>query len=116
MFIIKTWVINFASKHSRMIQVVIFDLDGVIIDSEPVHFKIEKQMFEDLNIRMSIEEHGSYVGTSPLNMWGAIIKKYCISNGAEELVNKQHGVYLDYLNGKELHPIPGVTELIRSLY
>ena len=70
-----------------MIQTVIFDMDGVIIDSEPVYFKIDKQMFEELNIAVSFEEHCTYVGTSSQNMWDAIIKKHGIpgsSRGAYE--------------------------------
>ena len=38
-----------------MIQTVIFDMDGVIIDSEPVYFRIDKQMFEELNIAVSLK-------------------------------------------------------------
>ena len=36
-----------------MIQTVIFDMDGVIIDSEPVYFNIDKQMFEELKISVA---------------------------------------------------------------
>ena len=53
-----------------MIQTVIFDMDGVIIDSEPVYFKIDKQMFEELNIAVSFEEHCTYVGTSSQKVLG----------------------------------------------
>ena len=78
-----------------MIQTVIFDMDGVIIDSEPVYFKIDKQMFEELNIAVSFEEHCTYVGTSSQNMWDAIIKKHDIprsSRGAnEKRIQSLHG-------------------------
>jgi beta-phosphoglucomutase-like phosphatase (HAD superfamily) len=47
-----------------MIQAVIFDLDGVIIDSEPIHFKLEQQMFDELKIAISFKEHCSFVGMS----------------------------------------------------
>jgi len=100
-----------------MIRTVIFDLDGVIIDSEPVHLRIEKQMFEELNIKMSFEEHCSYTGTSPQNMWEKIVAKYGIfSDRADALVKKQHGIYMDYLLGEnDLHPIPGVVQLTKDL-
>ena len=100
-----------------MIQTVIFDMDGVIIDSEPVYFEIDKQMFEELNIAVSFEEHCSYVGTSSQNMWNAIITKHGISEQPAELMRKEYSLYLEHLaNAKDLQPIDGVVELIHELY
>ena len=100
-----------------MIQTVIFDMDGVIIDSEPVYFKIDKQMFEELNIAVSFEEHCTYVGTSSQNMWDAIIKKHGLPDHPGELMRKEYNLYMDYLvNAKDLQPIDGVMELINDLH
>src|SRR5215831_13756157 len=100
-----------------MIQTVIFDLDGVIIDSEPVHFALEKKMFEELQIVVPFEEHNSYVGMSSENMWETIVNNRNLSYQPGALVQKKHELYLDHLTGeKNLYPIPGVTELIQDLY
>ena len=100
-----------------MIQTVIFDMDGVIIDSEPVYFKIDKEMFEELNIAVSFEEHCTYVGTSSQNMWDAIIKKHGIPGDPGELMRKEYNLYMDYLvNANDLQPIDGVMELINGLH
>ena len=100
-----------------MIQTVIFDMDGVIIDSEPVYFKIDKQMFEELNIDVSFEEHCSYVGASSQNMWDTIIKKHGIADQPRELMRKEYDLYMDYLvNASDLQPIDGVLELINDLH
>jgi len=96
---------------------VIFDMDGVIIDSEPVYFEIDKQMFEELNIAVSFEEHCSYVGTSSQNMWNAIITKHGVAEQPAELMRKEYSLYLEHLaNAKDLQPIDGVVELIHELY
>lgn len=100
-----------------MIQTVIFDLDGIIIDSEPVHFKLEKQMMGELKISVSLEEHSSYVGMSSENMWQAIVDRHHLSYHPEDLVKKKHALYIDYLSKeKNLFPIAGVRELIKDLY
>ena len=100
-----------------MIQTIIFDLDGVIIDSEPVHFKLEKQMLEELKIAVSFEEHSSYVGMSSENMWEAIVNRHNVSYCAQDLVQKKHELYLEHLlEEKNLHPIPGAAELIKELH
>ena len=100
-----------------MIQTVIFDMDGVIIDSEPVYFKIDKQMFEELNIAVSFEEHCTYVGTSSQNMWDAIIKKHGIPGHPGELMKKEYNLYVEHLaNANDLQPIDWVIELINGLH
>ena len=100
-----------------MIQTVIFDMDGVIIDSEPVYFEIDKQMFEELNIAVSFEEHCSYVGTSAQNMWDTIINKHGITNRRDDLVKKEYALYKEYLaNTDDLQAIDGVVELINDLH
>jgi beta-phosphoglucomutase-like phosphatase (HAD superfamily) len=41
--------------QNKMIQTVIFDMDGVIVDTEPVHRYAYFQHFEELNIKVTEE-------------------------------------------------------------
>ena len=100
-----------------MIQTVIFDMDGVIIDSESVYFKIDKQMFDELNIAVSFEEQCSYVGTSSQNMWDSIIRKHSLTDQPDMLMRKEYNLYMEHLaNANDLQPIEGVRELINNLH
>ena len=100
-----------------MLETIIFDMDGVIIDSEPIYFRIEKQLFDKLKIPVSYEEHCSYVGTSSQNMWQTILNRHGVNASVEEVVKKENQTYMDHLlKEKDLHPIPGVVQLIKELY
>ncbi|MCF6335597.1 MAG: HAD hydrolase-like protein, partial [Spirochaetales bacterium] len=48
---------------------IIFDMDGVLVNSEPLHFEFEEKFFESLGITVSREEHETFVGTTNRTMW-----------------------------------------------
>lgn len=52
-----------------IIQAVIFDMDGVLIDSEPIYFEIERSSFAHFGAVMTEEEHHTYVGVTLESMW-----------------------------------------------
>jgi beta-phosphoglucomutase family hydrolase len=100
-----------------MFKSVIFDMDGVITDSEPIHFEVEKKLFKDLGLAISDEEHRSFVGTVSREMWSHIKDKYKLNQSVEELVEIERTSYMDYLLSQEKErPIPGVADLIEELY
>ncbi|MCC5928305.1 MAG: HAD family phosphatase [Cyclobacteriaceae bacterium] len=97
------------------IDTIIFDMDGVIIDSEPIHMKIESQMFDELNIRISKEMHQSFVGASAKNTFQRLIREFNLNTTPEELLHENESRYLTYLdNHPEIQPIPGVMTLIED--
>jgi HAD superfamily hydrolase (TIGR01509 family) len=99
-----------------MITTVIFDMDGVIIDSEPIHFSIERKMFEELNIVVPFEEHYTYVGTSSTEMWQTIVRKHALSLRPDEIANTARALYMNHIHSSiNLQPIDGVVELIQDL-
>ena len=46
------------------LKAVLFDMDGVIVDTEPLHRKAYFQTFKDLKIKVSEEFYTSPTGTS----------------------------------------------------
>ncbi|WP_341478701.1 HAD hydrolase-like protein, partial [Clostridium neonatale] len=45
-------------------KAVIFDMDGVIIDSEPIHFEVDMQTMREFGVNISKDELNKYVGTT----------------------------------------------------
>mgnify|MGYP000918753818 CR=1 FL=1 len=42
-------------KRSDNLKAIIFDMDGVIIDSEPLHFELERELLEEFGGKVSRE-------------------------------------------------------------
>ena len=99
----------------RPMKAVIFDLDGVIIDSEPLHFRLETQMFTELGITMTDSEYKSYIGTNGHDMFSQIKERFGLNRSVEELVKEERRRYLDILKEEDIPVIPGIPELVGAL-
>lgn len=100
-----------------MLEAVIFDMDGVIIDSEPIYKMVEEEIFESLNISVMEEEFNKYIGTNSYYLWKCIKENHGLENSVEELVKLERESNLNYLiKHKELiKPVEGVVELIQDI-
>lgn len=98
-----------------MLEAVIFDMDGVIIDSEPFYLDIGMGIYKRLNISITEKEHNSYTGVSNTNMWADIKKKYGLRETVNELVEIQNNANIKYLEKNLKTLIPGVVEILESL-
>ena len=97
-----------------MITTIIFDMDGVIIDSEPTHQQLEFEMFEELGLDISAEEHKDYVGSSSMDMWRKISKRHSIDLKPEELLLYGRKKYWDALGNGRVPLVDGVLDLLEK--
>ena len=95
---------------------IIFDMDGVIIDSEPVHQKLEFEMFDELDLHISDEEHKTFVGTSAVDMWTRIKMNHSLAKTPEELLMYGRAKYWDALEQDRVPLVSGSKELMSKLY
>jgi HAD superfamily hydrolase (TIGR01509 family) len=100
-----------------MTKAVIFDMDGVIVDSEPIHNVIERKLFSDLGIDVPYELHKSFVGTTTKDMFSRLKEKYGLKQSIDELIELKDIRYYNHLKSMEQLPaVPGVIGLIRKLH
>ena len=99
-----------------MSRVVIFDMDGVIIDSEPIYGKVYSEIFDKLNVDISVEERNSFVGFAADRVWTYVRAKGNISKSINELIQMQKDTYFEYLKSTDnFKHIEGVSTLIDEL-
>ncbi len=96
-------------------KAVVFDMDGVIIDSEPVHIRLEEEMFGELGLSLSREEHESFMGTSSYEFFESLKKRFRLNENVVDLVADERRRYLKILSSAPLPIIPGIPELLKRL-
>jgi HAD superfamily hydrolase (TIGR01509 family) len=100
-----------------MINTVIFDMDGVIIDSEPVHYFAYQQHFRELDIVVSPEMYASFTGNSTKNIYEKLKLNFNISEDVATLVDRKRNLFNDAFDKKEdLFLLDGVEDLIKNLF
>lgn len=100
-----------------MIQTVIFDMDGVIVDTEPVHHYAYVQHFKQLNIEVSPEMYASFTGNSTINIYEHLKETYNLAQDVQTLVETKRNLFNDAFDSKEdLYLLDGVEDLIKDLH
>lgn len=99
-----------------MLEAVIFDMDGVIINSEPLHYEANQQLFDKLGFSVPMDEYSNYIGISTEKMWEDLRDKYDLNENLDTLTDKHrehtHEFIRKNMNGNE---IPGIRKILEEL-
>ncbi|SRX53807.1 HAD family phosphatase [Aequorivita sp. CIP111184] len=100
-----------------MLKAVLFDMDGVIVDTEPLHRKAYFKMFEEVNIEVSESMYNSFTGQSTLPICRTLCRHFSLTESPEHLVStkRKHFKYL-FENDNDLALLDGVHELIKDYH
>ncbi len=92
-------------------------MDGVIVDTEPVHHYAYLQHFKALNIDVSPELYASFTGNSTKNIYEKLKAQFHLSEDVQELVETKRLLFNDAFDSKEdLYLLDGVLNLIQDLH
>ena len=92
-------------------------MDGVIVDTEPVHHYAYEQHFKQLNIDVSPEMYASFTGNSTKNIYERLKGIFDLKETVADLVETKRNLFNDAFDAKEdLYLLEGVEVLIRDLY
>lgn len=97
-------------------EAFIFDMDGVIVDSENMYTQNEQLVFSSLGLKISSEEHAAFQGTATRDMWKILKSRYGLKQSLENLIAASNQLAFEYFEKAEtIEPIPGIRALLGRL-
>lgn len=101
----------------KQVNCVIFDMDGVIIDSEEIHKKAYYETFEAIGVHVSDALYKTLTGASTLNAFQKLVNHFKLDLNPEDLVLAKRKRYVNYFeNDPNIQLVEGVEDLIKYLY
>ena len=91
---------------------VIFDMDGVLLDSEPFIIKAAMMMFAERGLKVQPEDFHPFTGTGEDRFLGGVAEKYNFDFDIDRDKKRTYDIYLDIIKGN-LQPLAGVGEFIK---
>ncbi len=99
-----------------MLKAVIFDMDGVIIDSEPLHARAAILALKQYHVDISIEYCSQFIGSTTYYMCQRMVEEFSLSITPEELLQANMD-WKEALRTKEGYPaVPYVIDTIQNLH
>lgn len=95
-------------------KAVIFDLDGVLVDSEGAHFRGLAAVLTGYGCELTHEVYASLLGLAPQDAWGRLRQHYPLSGDAHEFLRRYVRSVEDALRAPQA-PKAGAVELIARL-
>ena len=100
-----------------MVKAVLFDMDGVIVDTEPLHHKAYHYMFKDFGIQVSTDLYESFTGQSTQNVCTKLVQYFNLTANPKDLeLNKRAHFNTLFTTDKSLNLLDGVHQIIEDYY
>ncbi len=95
-------------------KAVIFDMDGVIVDSEPAYWKAEEELAREYDKEVSVETLLKMMGRPAIESMKIFANDLAIKDSPDILHKKRDERYIKIIE-TELKPMDGVTEVLKGL-
>jgi HAD superfamily hydrolase (TIGR01509 family) len=100
-----------------VIKTVIFDMDGVLVNSEPLHHQVSKIQFQELKIEVSDALFSTFTGNSNKTIYQKLKQRFQLEDDISDLIAEKNRLFIDAFNTDSNHNlIDGVKDLIIELH
>ena len=100
-------------KTNSLPEAVIFDMDGVLVESEPYLRVAGVKVFEELGLQVQGEDFKPFIGTGEDRYLGGVAETYNFPLDTGIAKKRLYEIYFEMLDGK-LEPLNGVVDFVHT--
>lgn len=93
---------------------VIFDMDGVLSDTEGLHLASLQEILSPLGVDYTLEHNQPYIGMGETDFWKGVCEQFSLQVPPREMSRRREAAMLRLVK-RGVTPIPGAVELVRDL-
>ncbi len=101
-------------QSGSMTTAIIFDMDGVLIDSEPLSLEATNVVLERRGARLTSADNTAYLGWNQRRYWTDLVARFGLDEEPAILIREREEALLS-LMAEGLEAAPGVIDLIDAL-
>lgn len=98
-----------------MYKSIIFDMDGVLIDSEPIYKEANSALFKSIGIEVDDSTYNTFIGIGAEKMWEQLKKQHNLPLAESEYVAMDRKQKLNWFSTVKMSAMPGVIEILTFL-
>ncbi|NLT11414.1 MAG: HAD family phosphatase [Clostridiaceae bacterium] len=95
-----------------MIRAIVFDMDGVLLDSEPLHDRTNIEILKTYGIEADASVTDPFVGRTSEALWTEMKAIYNLPDSVEELIARQWSMNIKALPASEIEASKGLEDIL----
>ena len=99
-----------------MEKVILFDMDGVLVNTEPLHYQLWKQVFAERGLDIAFEVYKGCIGANGKRLMELVLEHYGVDyRNDETMFNRYYQLKEEHLRYGEIPRIEGVNDTLAHL-
>lgn len=98
-----------------MLEAIIFDMDGVLVDSEYTYFQSKSQILSEAGHEVEDSYHFQFMGTTSDYMWEKMKQEFSLPLSVAEYIQQMTALRQAMIKRDGIRVIPHVQEFVKGL-
>jgi len=97
------------------VDAIIFDMDGVLVDSEPLGFEAMRRVMEGQRVAYTHADNDEFVGRTTLEECQVLAARHQLATDPRELTSEYVDILVELIR-QQPRPLPGVPGVLEALH